>query len=93
MASITQDVRDQYLSAVRKGQEIALTAVRTVTDTIQPFIATLPTVQLPLVDKLPKPEDAVASYYDMASKLLADQRAFAEEVVQATAALRPASTK
>jgi len=46
-------------------------------------------VQVPGADKLPKPEDVVASAYDFAEQLLASQRKFAEEVLKATAALLP----
>jgi hypothetical protein len=42
---------------------------------------------VPLADKLPKPEEVVASAYDFAEQLLASQRKFAEEVLKATAAL------
>jgi hypothetical protein len=43
----------------------------------------LPSVNVPLADRLPKPEDVVASAYDFAEKLLAGQRKFAEDVVKA----------
>jgi hypothetical protein len=44
-------------------------------------------VHVPLADKLPKPEEVVASAYDFAEQLLHSQRKFAEEVLKATAAL------
>ena len=44
---------------------------------------------MPFADKLPKPEDVVASAYDFAEQLLASQRKFAEEVLKATASLMP----
>ena len=44
---------------------------------------------MPLADKLPKPEEVVASAYDFAEQLLASQRKFAEEVLKATSALTP----
>jgi hypothetical protein len=40
-------------------------------------------VNVPLADKLPKPEEVVANAYDFAEKLLAGQRKFAEDVVKA----------
>ena len=42
---------------------------------------------MPLADKLPKPEDVVASAYDFAEQLLASQRTFAEDVLKATTPL------
>ena len=40
---------------------------------------------MPLADKLPKPADLVANAYDFAGQLLASQRKFAEDVLDATA--------
>ena len=44
---------------------------------------------MPFADKLPKPEEVVASAYDFAEQLLAGQRRFAEEVLKATGSLMP----
>ena len=44
---------------------------------------------MPLADKLPRPEEVVASAYDFAEKLLASQREFAEELLGATLPLMP----
>jgi hypothetical protein len=44
---------------------------------------------MPFADKLPKPEEIVASAYDFAEQLLASQRKFAEEVLKATSSLTP----
>ena len=49
----------------------------------------MPAVELPYADKLPKPEEVVASAYDFAEQLLASQRRFAEEVLKATSSLVP----
>ena len=38
-----------------------------------------------LADKMPKPSDVLANAYDFAEQLLASQRKFAEDVLQATA--------
>jgi len=40
-------------------------------------------VNVPLADKLPKPEEVVSNAYEFAEKLLADQRKFAEDMVKA----------
>ena len=90
-STITQDLQDQFLSTVRKSQEIALDAIKTMVDTIQDFTPKIPSVDLPFADRLPKPQDVVASSYDFAEQLLKSQRQFADEVVKATAALRPAN--
>jgi hypothetical protein len=46
-------------------------------------------VDVPFADRLPKPQDVVASGYDFAQKLLSSQRKFADEVVKAAAPLLP----
>ena len=43
-------------------------------------------MQIPFADKLPKPQELVASSYNFAEQLLASQRKFTEDVLKATAA-------
>src|SRR5271167_345004 len=87
-----QDVQDELLKVIRTSQETVVEAVKTWVDTVKAVTPSVPSVQLPLADKLPKPQDVVASAYDFAEKLLTGQRQFAEELVQATAPLRPGSS-
>jgi len=84
-----QELQDQFLSIVRKSQEIALDAVKSIVDTVQTITPKIPSVDVPFAEKLPKPHDVVASGYDFAEKLLSNQRQFADEVVKATAPLLP----
>ena len=88
-STVTQEMQDQFLSTVRKSQEMALEAIKTMVDTIQNITPKIPSVDLPFSDKLPTPHDIVASGYDFAEKLLTSQRKFADEVVKATAPLLP----
>src|SRR5437879_493093 len=87
--STQQELQDQFLAIVRKGQEIALDAIKSMVDTVATITPKIPTVDVPFADQLPKPEDVVASAYDFAEQLLASQRKFAEEVLKATSALTP----
>ena len=87
----TQGLQDEILNTVRKSQEAVIDAIRSWSETIQSITPKLPAVPLPGADKLPKPEDVVASAYDFAEQLLASQRKFAEEVVKATAPLTSAT--
>jgi hypothetical protein len=87
----TQGLQDEILNTVRKSQEAMIDAIRSWSESIQSITPKLPAVPLPGADKLPKPEDVVASAYDFAEQLLASQRKFAEEVVKATASLAPAT--
>ena len=90
-STTTQSLQDEVLSAVRKSQEAVIDAIRTWSETIQSITPKLPAVPVPGADKLPKPEEVVASAYDFAEQLLASQRKFAEEVVKATTSLMPAT--
>jgi hypothetical protein len=95
--------QEDFLATARKSQEIMVDAIRTWVETVRtatprlssvyaPFaerLAKVPAVHVPLAGKLPTPKDAVASAYDLAERLLASQRKFAEEVLEATKPLMP----
>jgi hypothetical protein len=85
----TQDIQDEILSTIRKSQETVIDAIKTWVETVQSITPKVPSVQVPGADKLPKPQDVVASAYDFAEQLLAGQRKFAEEVLKATTSLLP----
>jgi len=89
----TKELEEGFLSTTRKSQEIVLEALQTWVDTVQAFIPKVPSVQIPFVDRLPKPEEVVANTYDFAAQLLASQRKFAEEIVKTTAPLRNGEAK
>jgi len=97
--------QEDLLATARKGQEIMLDAIRTWVETVRtaaprlstvyaPFAERLPrvpSVYAPLASQLPRAEAAVASAYDLAERMLASQRKFAEDVVKATRPLMPGS--
>ena len=85
----TQDIQDEFLNTIRKSQETVIDAIRSWVESVQSITPKIPAVQVPGADKLPKPEDVVASAYDFAEQLLASQRKFAEEVLKATSSLMP----
>jgi hypothetical protein len=85
----TQELQDQFLSIVSKSQEMALDAIKSMVDSVQTITPRIPAVDVPFADRLPKPQDVVASGYDFAEKLLSSQRKFADEVVKAAAPLLP----
>jgi hypothetical protein len=89
----TKEVQDEFLNAIRKSQETVIEAVRTWVDSVQSMTPKAPSAQVPLADKLPKPEEVVASAYDFAEKLLSSQRQFAEELLRATTPLMPSDGK
>jgi hypothetical protein len=87
--STQQELQDQFLSIVSKSQEMALDAIKSMVDSVQTITPRIPAVDVPFADRLPKPQDVVASGYDFAEKLLSSQRKFADEVVKAAAPLLP----
>ena len=83
MVSTPQEVQDEFLNTVRKSQETVLEAIKAWVEAVQSITPKLPSVNVPLADKLPKPEEVVSNAYEFAEKLLADQRKFAEDMVKA----------
>ena len=88
-----QELQDQFLSIVRKSQEMALDVIKSMVDSVQTITPKIPSVDVPFADRLPKPQDVVAGGYDFAEKLLSSQRQFADEVVKATAPLLPGKSE
>ena len=86
MVSTQQEVQDEILNTVRKSQETLIEAIKSWVEAVQSITPKLPSVSVPLADRLPKPEEVVANAYDFAEKLLAGQRKFAEDVVKALTA-------
>jgi hypothetical protein len=95
--------QEDLLATARKSQEIMVDAIRTWVETVRtatprlssvyaPFAERLPkasSVYAPLAGQLPRAEAAVASAYDLAERMLASQRKFAEDLVKATRPLMP----
>jgi hypothetical protein len=92
MTSVTQEVQDQMLGAIRKSQEVTLDAVKKVVETVTaaqaklpaPFDGKIPNLplteklsELPPLSDLPEPEAVVSSAFDFLGQLLAEQRKFA----------------
>ncbi len=84
-----QEMQAEILKTVRRSQEAVIEAIKTWTDTVRTIAPPLPELNVPLRDKLPKPEELVGNAYDLAEKLLAGQRKFAEDVLHVTAQLLP----
>jgi hypothetical protein len=60
----TQDLQNEVLNTVRKSQESVIDALKTWVETVQSITPKIPAVDMPFADKLPKPEEVVASAYD-----------------------------
>jgi hypothetical protein len=81
MTDTTTAVRELegwVLGAVRKGNTVAVEALKVLTDGVQPVTAVLPAVTPPLA-------------YEFAEQLVATERKFAEDVLHVTARLAPSA--
>jgi len=87
----TRDLQAEFLDTIRASQETVVEAVKTWVETVKAVTPKVSSAQVPLVEKLPKPQDIVSNAYDFAEKLLSSQRQFAEDLVKVTAPLRPGS--
>ena len=90
--TIRQELEEELLSTIRKGQEIALDALKPLVEAVHYVIPTMPTVRVPLADRLPTAHEVVAGGYAFAEHLLANQRQFADEVITATSSMLPGRT-
>ncbi len=87
--TIRQELEQEFLSTIRKRQELALDALKPLVEAVHYVIPTMPVVRVPLAGLLPTAHEAVADGYEFAEHLLANQREFADEVITATSPLRP----
>jgi hypothetical protein len=77
--------QDEILKLVRTSQDTMVDALQTWTATLQSVTPSLPKLNLPYSDLLPKPETLVNGAYDFAEQLLSTQRKFANDVLQVAA--------
>ncbi len=87
--TVREELQEEFLSTLRKGQEIALDALKTLVETIEFITPAMPAVRVPLAHRLPTAHEVVTSANDFAEQLLANQRQFADEVIEAVSPLRP----
>jgi hypothetical protein len=91
-SNITQDVQEQFLSTIRKGQEMTIDALKSWVETVQSVtqsLPSIPSISLPLADRLPNPHKVVARGYDFAEQILTNQRKFTDEVLEVASPLLP----
>ena len=88
-STVTQDLQDAFLSTVRQGQDMALDAIKTWFEAVQSITPSIPSIPMPLIDRLPKPHQVVDSGYEFVEKLIASQRNFTVEALKAAAPLFP----
>ena len=87
ITSTGRDLQDEILKLIRTSQDTVVDALQAWTSTVQSVTPSVPKVNLPYVDQLPKPESLVNGAYDFAEQLLSTQRKFANDVLQVAAPL------
>ena len=81
----TDDLQDQVLDTIRKGQEAYVDVLRTWTEAAEQFVPR--TTPWPGTDRFPTPAELVDSAYDFTGELLKAQREFFHKALQVTAPL------
>jgi len=82
-----RDLQDEILKLIRTSQDRVVDALQAWTTTVQSVTPSFPKVNLPYVDRMPKPETLVNEAYDFAEQLLSAQRKFANDVLHVAAPL------
>jgi hypothetical protein len=82
-ATIMEKRQDEFLSTLRKGQDITLDALKTLVETIQYVAPKMPAIHVPTA------REVVAVSNEFAEHLLANQREFADEVITTLSPLLP----
>ncbi|MBV8432543.1 MAG: hypothetical protein JO244_15370, partial [Solirubrobacterales bacterium] len=102
----TTQAQEEFLAITRKSQEVVIAAIKTWAETVKttaPRLASvyapvterlprLPSFGVPFADRMPGPEETVASGYRLAEQLLASQRKFTEDLLEAMTPLMPYRT-
>lgn len=88
-ATATEELQESFLSAIRKSQEITLSAIKVWVETAEYFVPKVSYAHLPFANRLPTAHDVVASSFDLAGQVLAGQRRFAGDVLKVTSPLLP----
>jgi hypothetical protein len=87
--TIRQELEAEFLTTIRKGEDIALDALKPLIEAVQFVIPTMPVIHMPFVDRLPTAHDVMADGYRFAEHMLANQRQFADEVIKAATPMLP----
>ena len=81
--SIGQEIQADFLGAVNKSEDALVNVTKRWAKAVQSVTPSIPMPDLPYSDKMPKPEEFVASTYHFAEELISSQRKFAESLLEA----------
>ena len=82
-ATVHEAQQEEFLPTLRRGQEIAIDALRTLVETIQFVTPAMPVIHVPTAFEV------VAVGNEFAEHLIANQRQFADEVITVLSPLLP----
>ncbi len=88
--TVTEELQESFLSAIRKSQDITLQAIKVWIDTTEYFTPKVSYAHLPFARLLPDPQEVVSGSFDFAEQMLASQRRFTDDVLKVTSQLLPA---
>ena len=91
--TIGQELEEEFLATIRKGEEIALDALKPLVEAVHYVIPAMPTIHVPFADQLPTWHEVVTDGYGFAEHLLANQRQFADQMFKATSPLLPSRVR
>jgi len=87
--TIRQELEEEFLSTIRKGEDITIEALKPLVEAVQFVIPAMPTVHVPFADRLPTVHAVMTDGYRFAEHLLANQRQFTDEVIKTATPLVP----
>ena len=87
LQELTRRTQEQFLDAVREGQQALVDAVSAWAQAVQSFTSATPPV--PVSDQLPDADSVIDDTFDLVEKLVAGQRDFAHKLVAAAAPATP----
>jgi len=81
MSTITElsdSLQDQVLSTLATAQGLALDAIKSVSDVVEPVMPK----DLPFVDQLPKAEEVVTGAFNLVQKVIESQHQFVKNILE-----------
>ena len=88
IAEFTSRTQESLIDAFRQVSDLTVSAVSSASEMVAGFIPDLP--NLPFVDQLPEPRDAVSAAYDFAGAWLTAQKDYAIRLAEA---MQPLTSK
>jgi hypothetical protein len=78
VTELSESLQDQVLGTLSTAQGLALDAIRSVSDAVEPMLPK----DLPLVDQLPKAEEVVEAGFKLVQKVIESQHQFVKSILE-----------